>query len=125
MQVYHVWQVVQPGARCSDAVGMNWLQAVDTEAQAVAIVERNMRHRFASDIGVTYAYTGPHDETEPVMAAEPQPCERCTEKPVMGRDEQTGQWDCVHWCYDRLSGAVNQPTMGAAVQAWNRLATQG
>ena len=52
---------------------------------------------------------------------EPQPCERCREKPLVYCDERTNKWDCVHCCYDRLSGAVNHPTRDAAVQAWNKL----
>ena len=54
---------------------------------------------------------------------EPQLCERCREKPIVFCDERTNKWDCVHWCYDRLSGAVNHPTRDAAVEAWNKLVT--
>ena len=48
----------------------------------------------------------------------PQPCERCGEKPIVSCDERTNKWDCVHSCYDRLFGAVNHPTRDAAVESW-------
>ncbi|MFO0203076.1 MAG: hypothetical protein ACK528_08090, partial [Alphaproteobacteria bacterium] len=53
--------------------------------------------------------------------AETQPCERCGEEPIVSCDERANKWDCGHWCYARLSGAVNHPTRDAAVQAWNKL----
>ena len=64
MLVYHVWKKVQPGALCSYPAGLTWLQSVDTEAEAVEVVERNNRHRFAADIGISYICSGPQEETE-------------------------------------------------------------
>ena len=52
---------------------------------------------------------------------QPALCERCRENPIVSFDERLRVWDCVHWCYDRLSGAINQPTRDAAVEAWNKM----
>lgn len=55
----------------------------------------------------------------------PKPCQTCRQHPSVAYDTRTQAWDCAHICYDRCYGALNQPTLIDAVEAWNRIAEGG
>ena len=51
----------------------------------------------------------------------PKRCQKCQDLPSVAFDTRTQAWDCAHVCYDRCYGAVNQPTLAQAVEAWNKI----
>lgn len=52
----------------------------------------------------------------------PLDCPHCKEEVIISYDERLNLWDCVHFCYSRMWGAINYKTRDEAIKEWNKLA---